>query len=546
MPRKHTLALGAVVGASLFAAGPAGAQTASVSKQIDALQQQIQQLQQQLQSLQTEVKASHEEAQAAETQAAQAKAAAAAPAATPASTPHVIQSGSNQFGLASADGRNSIELTGRLQLDYGDYINYSKASSATSLNDLNSGENARRARIGVAGTFLGDWKYALIYDFGGSSDSLSPLISGAGASGIENAYIEYVGIPQVAIDLGYMDTPYSLDEPTGSGDLMFLERSSAQVVAANIAAGDNRATFGFHWNNDRIWLGAYATGPTSGAAHTLTVTTLAAASSASTKLTCPVKGASATCTVANTAYGAAYGGSAEQTGAFGRVAVQALQGDGYSLHVGGDIESLIQPAHTSSGIRGLTLSDRPELRVDPTSLIGLTISNVSDAEVYSGEAAASLGPFFIQGEFFNFNIDRDTDPSISLNGGYVEAAIALTGETRKYNPATGAYRQPNPTNPFGWSDGGFTGAGAWELAARFSEIDLNDSPKLAEGKAANAGGDQTVYTVGLNWYVNSNVKFQFDYEHGDIDKPVANSKGTALVPGGQTFDALAARAQVLW
>ena len=38
--------------------------------------------------------------------------------------------------------------------------------------------------------------------------------------------------------------------------------------------------------------------------------------------------------------------------------------------------------------------------------------------------------------------------------------------------------------------------------------------------AANgvAGGRQTIYTAGLNWYINRNVRFMFNYLHGDITK----------------------------
>jgi phosphate-selective porin OprO/OprP len=550
MPRKHAMALGAVVGATLVAAGPAAAQTATVSKQIDALQQQIQQLQQQLQSLQTEVKQSQDTAKQAQAQAAAATAAASAPPPPPAG-PHVTQTAGNHFGLASADGKNTVELTGRYQMDYGDYVNYEKDGPKTSPNDLNSGVNARRARIGVTGVFGGDWKYWLIYDFGGSSDTYNPLLSGAGASGIENGYIEYAGIPGLAIDLGYMDTPFSMDEPTGSNDIMFIERSSAQQLAVNMVAGDNRSAFGGHWNNDRAWIGIYATGPTSGALHSLSATTLAPASAPTGTLVCPVtttKGkTSATCTTTADVYTAAYGGSAEQTGAFGRAAFQVLDGDGYSLHLGGGAAGLIQPAHTSAGVRGVSFSDRPELRIDPTSLIGLSFSGVTNAAVYAGEAAAQFGPVFVQGEYYDFEITRDADPSVSFQGGYIEAALSLTGDVRKYNPANGAYSMPKPANPFGYSDGGFTGPGAWEIAARYSETDLNQDVAIAKGKVSGNGGDQQVYTVGLNWYVNNNVRFDFDYLHGTIAKPVGNATvATGLVPGGQTFDAVAVRSQFIW
>ena len=548
MPPKHKVALGAVVGATLLAAGPAGAQTATVTKQIDSLQQQIQAMQQQLQALQAQVQQSQDAAKQAQAQAAAAQAAAAQP---PAPTgPHVTQTAGNHFGLSSADGKNTVELTGRYQMDFGDYVNYDKASDHTSPNYLNSGVNARRARIGVTGIFGGDWKYWLIYDFGGSSDSPNPLVPGSGASGIENGYVEYTGFAPFVIDLGYMDTPYSMDEPTGSNDILFMERSSAQQLAVNLAAGDNRAAFGGHWNDDRAWIGIYATGPTAGSLHSLSQTTLAPASSATATQSCPVATKSgktaATCTI-DQVYTAGFGGSAEQLGAFGRAAFQVLQGDGYSLHIGADAEGLIQPPHTNAGVRGISFSDRPELRIDPTTLIGLSISGVSGAAVYSGEAAGTLGPVFMQGEYYGFNISRDVGTDIDFDGGYVEAAVSLTGDVHKYNPASGAYSMPKPASPFGWSDGGFTGPGAWELAFRYSWVDLNQNTGIEGGKAVGNGGDQQVYTFGVNWYVNNNVRFDFDYLHGDIAKSTGvGSPVTSLAPGGQSFDAVAVRSQFIW
>jgi phosphate-selective porin OprO/OprP len=60
------------------------------------------------------------------------------------------------------------------------------------------------------------------------------------------------------------------------------------------------------------------------------------------------------------------------------------------------------------------------------------------------------------------------------------------------------------------TDGGW---GAWEIAGRYSTIDLNDQLAMANGVT---GGRQTIYTLALNWYVNRNVRFLFDYLHGNI------------------------------
>jgi phosphate-selective porin OprO and OprP len=115
------------------------------------------------------------------------------------------------------------------------------------------------------------------------------------------------------------------------------------------------------------------------------------------------------------------------------------------------------PVNTTTGVRSMpALSDRPELRIDPTSLISTgTIGFVSDAQVYSGEAAAGYGPLFFQGEYFWYNINRQFGlPSLNFQGGYVEAGWTITGEHRDYIPATGSYGLIIPANPFSFAGGG--------------------------------------------------------------------------------------------
>jgi phosphate-selective porin OprO/OprP len=206
---------------------------------------------------------------------------------------------------------------------------------------------------------------------------------------------------------------------------------------------------------------------------------------------------------------------------------------------------LIDPPHNLvSKTETLTLSDRPELRIDPTTLISTgAIANVSDAQVYSVEAAAVYGPLFFQSEYFWFNINRNAAtglppfgaPSLKFDGGYAEASYILTGETRPYSPAAAAYLGVVPQHPFSLAEGGW---GAWEIAGRVSTIDLNDRLGTATGIA---GGRQTVYTAALNWYVNRNVRFLFDYLHGNVAKQVSPTN-----PGdaGSKFDAIAMRTQI--
>jgi phosphate-selective porin OprO/OprP len=65
-----------------------------------------------------------------------------------------------------------------------------------------------------------------------------------------------------------------------------------------------------------------------------------------------------------------------------------------------------------------------------------------------------------------------------------------------------------------WGDCG--GIGAWEIAARYSYIDLNPAAPFSAGGAGlldgqPPGGALNDATFGLNWYLNANLKVQFNY-----------------------------------
>ena len=67
------------------------------------------------------------------------------------------------------------------------------------------------------------------------------------------------------------------------------------------------------------------------------------------------------------------------------------------------------------------------------------------------------------------------------------------------------------------------GMGAWELALRFSNVDLTDG-SLATGVR---GGTIDVLTLGLNWYANSNYRCMLDLSRADV-----NTDDPALGQGG--------------
>jgi phosphate-selective porin OprO/OprP len=447
---------------------------------------------------------------------------AAVPVKGPAPLPEtVVLMPNNRPTICTYDQQNCVAITSRVHYDIGGY-DYHPNTLSTVPQRLDDGTNVRRARIGLQGKFFGDWNYSLIYDFGGSSDGFDSTASvngaavgflpGGGVSGVENAYLSYTGIKPLggtlAVEAGVMDVLWSLDESMSSNDLPFMERSSANAIATNIAANDFRSAAGARWFNNVFWAGAYVTGPTTGAIHS------------ASSINPP--------------------GTTEQMGAVARVAGQLISGPDYSLHLGAGAETLIRPPHNLvANTQTLTLSDRPELRIDPTAIVSTgAMAGVSGAQVFAAEAAATYGPLFLQGEYYWFDINRKflpNLPNVNFQGGYAEAAFVLTGESRAYLPSSASYGGVIPKNPFSLTGGGW---GAWEIAARFSTVDLNDQLAQANGVA---GGRQTIYTAALNWYVNRNVRFMLDYLHGNITKQASPTNFTDV---GAKFDAVAMRTQV--
>jgi phosphate-selective porin OprO/OprP len=517
--KQYLLGSVAVCGALILVA-PAHAQSGQLNSQIQALQEQVRVLNQQLQNLQTQVVQTQRNQAVTSATVADMK---TTPA--PAASGVVVSMPNNRPTISSADGQNSIGITGRIHWDVGDYVHYhaeNRSGTATTAtpNNLNSGENFRRARLGVVGKVAGDWNYALIYDFGGSTDTGGTGTFNGG--GIETAEISYNGFRPLTIEGGAQDIPYTLDEAISSNDIMFIERSSSQVIATNIAANDFRENFGGHWNNDRAWIGAYFTGPQTGSVHAIT------------------------------------SGVANQIGAVQRLTYNPLQSDAYSLHVGFDAEELIKPA-SSGGFRNIAISDRPELRVDPSTplnagTLGTATNPVTGASVLGGELAGGLGSAYGQAEYFHYSVGRSGLSTANFDGGYAEGSYTITGEHRKYNPGCGCYTGISPAHPFDiktFSEGNW---GAVELGARYSVMNLNSNyfPGATTGAGTSAveGGYQQVVTLGANWYVNTNIRFMFNYLHGWIGKHNGGSLASTGLPTGAgtgaTFDAIALRTQVAW
>jgi phosphate-selective porin OprO/OprP len=138
---------------------------------------------------------------------------------------------------------------------------------------------------------------------------------------------------------------------------------------------------------------------------------------------------------------------------------------------------------------------------------------------YGVEAAYQHRNLLVQGEYIMANVDlldNDDATSASFNAYYVQAVYVLTGEQWAYSSKKGKFKTVAPDSAI--SAGGY---GAWELAARIDVTDFDDAD------ADILGGSKTDYVVGVNWYLENNLKAQLNYVHtqADYEKSFENIDG---------------------
>ncbi len=455
-------------------------------------------------------------------------------------------------GIASADGKFTANFHVVTQLDAAAYDQAAPNNIASDLRrsgpalgssaanvdltharQLKDGDLFRRARFGVDGTAFGNWDYRILFDFGGS--------------GVENTgqlyetWIQYSGLKPFKFKVGAFAPSLGLDDQASTNSMPFLERAVVSDLARGLAAGDTRTAAQIFAGGDH-WLAAAAiTGRTIGVANTGTILTYSAAGTS----TAPVTAAIATAQ-----------SYSDQLGFTGRLAASPLHGSDYLVHVGLNGSFVEKPPNTTGpAATGLTpvnaevigLSNTAELRVDGTKLINTGNINASNAGTLGLELAAQKKNFLLQAEYTNFNVVRsDGISSPDFHGYYVSGGWVITGERRAYNPQSGAFDAIPVAHPFNLKDGGL---GAWELVARYSDVNLNyhaGAPGTAQAGDGIRGGEESNWTVGLNWYPNGITRFMLDYANVKIDRLSPNATTYQTPIGaqiGQSYNVLAGRAQ---
>jgi len=499
---------------------PAFADDEALQKQVEALRSAIAEQRSQIEAQNKLLEAQQAQLDALTQQLGQSKVATQ-------ETPKVTLA-NNRPTITSSDGRSSIAIRTNVQLDGALYNEDKEGPLATdfrrgSVGGLPNRENAaardfsdgfyfRRARFGIEGTIARDFNYRLLLELGGSGTE--------GPTRINDAWIAYTGFAPFTFQLGAFAPPANMDDGTAPEDLPFLERASASELSRSLAGADGRIGLALKANGAR-WMSSLA----------FTTRTVNDAEVFDT-----------------------------QTAAVARAGFLVATGSNYNVHLGASGTYVFSPADQgpeSSPSHPLRFRDRPEIRVDSIRLIDTGNIDADHASVFGAEFGANWKSFYLQGEHFWYDVQRRASanlPDPSFTGYYLQGSWILTGESRRYNVTTGSFQNPRPMVPFS-PNGGF---GAWELAARYSRMDLNFE-EGADGTAAIPGsvrgGDQQVWTFGVNWFPNPNLKVMLDYLLIDVNRlnpagpgntqpfgPAPNTPPPG-VQVGQDLDVIALRTQ---
>ena len=158
-----------------------------------------------------------------------------------------------------------------------------------------------------------------------------------------------------------------------------------------------------------------------------------------------------------------------------------------------------------------------------------------DMQQVNGELAAVYGRMTLQSEYLVSSLQDarnsfgdPTGNNAVYHGGYVQLLCYLTDDYDHYNKETGVFERVSPSRNFSIRKdpcGSAIGGGAWQLGARYNYLDLND--------IGLNGGVLHNQTYGLNWFLNPNMKAQWNYiaTYRDVSDTITFSQGSGWIHG---------------
>ncbi|MHC1764496.1 MAG: OprO/OprP family phosphate-selective porin [Verrucomicrobiia bacterium] len=356
----------------------------------------------------------------------------------------------NRYRLNLEETRMTAKIGGKLALDAAAFV------TTRDFDGFDNGAELRRARIYAKGDCLLLWPVSYQLEVGYIPNEFY----------IEESYLAFKDFPRIGVlKVGQYQAPMGLDIVSSARDITFMEPAAPlQALAPGVNAGlqlgrpvfDQRAT----WTAGLF---------TAGEGHDF--------------------------------------GDASKN--YGRVITRFTGLPIFNvdpedldstelLHIGLSANILY------SGSSSVRYRSRPESHLAPHVVDTGEIS-ADGSLVVGAEAAWVDGPFSVQGEFLHSWV-RKTDGQVpGLFGFYASAGWFLTGESRPYDVTEGVFGRVIPRHNFNWGHGGW---GAWELAGRYSFVNLNS--------ADLQGGRLSTLMAGVNWYLHPHVKCRLDYGYGEV------------------------------
>lgn len=422
-----------------------------------------------------------------------------------------------------------VKMTGFFHLDAGLFSQ--DAASRATYGDIQDGIGFRRARLQAVGNLSEFTRYSLEMDFAVPGRPSFMDVWG------EQTHLPYLG----NLRIGHFRQPTTMDAWTSIRHLQFLERSLPfqamdpfrRVGAMSwFNAGDEDRTL--------IAYSVYGTG-------------LTFANSAGVA---PSYG-----TLGDTRFATQIGDNGGVSFA-GRVThllyLDPFAGNRYLLHIGGGYNFSEIGGSALAGTNARTYEARaiPEFFVgDPAGgALGLPFGSsasgtpfvvdtgrflANNFQLMHAEIGGNYGPAHFQSEYMATLVDQIGGPQVFYHGAYVQAGYFLTGENCGYNKQMGAldYNVAPFQEFFGTGrDQWFCGFGAWEVAARYSYVNLASNAILPANQLSNAVGPPTSpnpgivndVTLALNWWWNQYTRVQFNYINVNCDTNLNGSSNMGI------------------
>ncbi len=324
-------------------------------------------------------------------------------------------------------------------------------------SEFEDGTELRRLRLGFGGTLWKVWNFKIQPDFAKGSVTM------------KDAWIGYKGFAHTQIKVGNHHVPFGQDLLNSSKYMMFIERSLVANALQEHLADRRIGLSARHWGESYQAQAGIFGGP-------------------------------------------ANGGADEFYNAAIRASFAPIHDKDKVLHLGA---AYVHGFKGDAGSHMISLSSRPETHLG-SKLVSTGSLEVDDYDLYGVEFAGVYGPATLLAEYNHASLSRPRGASdLDVDGWYVSGSWFLTGEHRNYKVKDGMFHSIHPHGVVGKG-----GIGAWEVAVRYSDVDLTDSG------AGITGGEEQNVTVGLNWYPTKTIRFMANYvDVLNVDRPGSSHDG---------------------